>query len=96
MGKARRLSPSTYTPHDRAQLARIFDRLAANESSSTCYLVGSSDEHPIELPNEVYQVLRNVVEAKNDDLSVTISHRSQVLTTPQAADLLGVSRPLVL
>ncbi|MFL6055026.1 MAG: helix-turn-helix domain-containing protein [Actinoallomurus sp.] len=47
----------------------------------------------IELPAEVYRVLRHVIEALQQGLAVTVAPLTQTLTTQQAADLLGVSRP---
>lgn len=47
----------------------------------------------VEVPAEVHQVLRQVVEAMQHGLAVTIAPQTMVLTTQQAADLLGISRP---
>ncbi len=45
------------------------------------------------LPMEVYEVLVRVVEAMRAQRAVTIAPVEQKLTTQQAADLLGISRP---
>ena len=45
------------------------------------------------LPAEVFKVLRGVVAAMADGEAVTIASVHQRLTTQEAADLLGVSRP---
>jgi excisionase family DNA binding protein len=42
---------------------------------------------------EVYQVLLGVVAAMGEGKAITVAPREQRLTTQQAADLLGVSRP---
>ncbi|MHB1596485.1 MAG: helix-turn-helix domain-containing protein [Streptosporangiaceae bacterium] len=45
------------------------------------------------LPEEVYRVLVEVVEAMREGKVVTLVPRSQRLTTQEAADFLGISRP---
>lgn len=62
-------------------------------SHPSYYLAGASTDDRVELPEEVYRVLRQVVEAMQQGLAVTVAPRSLMLTTQQAADLLGVSRP---
>src|SRR6266511_2543238 len=47
----------------------------------------------IELPAEVFEVLRQVVLAMTEGQAVTVAPHHQTLTTQEAADLLGVSRP---
>lgn len=47
------------------------------------------------LPAAVYRVLVQVVEAMQSGKAVTVAPQSKLLTTQQAADLLGVSRPTV-
>jgi excisionase family DNA binding protein len=50
----------------------------------------------VELPAELYRVLRQAVEALWQGFAVTVAPLAQALTTQQAADLLGVSRPTVI
>jgi len=45
------------------------------------------------LPDEVYQVLKSVVDAMSQGLAITVAPHNTQLTTQEAADLLGVSRP---
>jgi excisionase family DNA binding protein len=45
------------------------------------------------LPEEVYRVLRSVVDAMSQGLAITIAPHNTQLTTQEAADLLGISRP---
>ncbi|MTV27834.1 helix-turn-helix domain-containing protein [Nitriliruptoraceae bacterium ZYF776] len=45
------------------------------------------------LPDEVYEVLRDVVEAMSRGQAITVAPHDQTLTTQAAADLLGISRP---
>lgn len=93
------LASSTHTESDVQQLGRVHDLLTADETTNPVprhYLVGGGADDPVELPEEVYQVLRRVVDAMQKGLSVTISPTSQTLTTQQAADLLGISRPTLI
>lgn len=55
-------------------------------------LVGPDGTH-LELPVEVYEVIRDVVVAMSQGLAITIAPQHTVLTTSEAAHLLGVSRP---
>lgn len=93
------LAPSTHSAGDEQQLGRVYDMLTAEEALNPQprhYLVGGGDHDPVELPQEVYEVLLHVVDAMRRGLSVTVSPTSQVLTTQQAADLLGISRPTLI
>jgi len=55
-------------------------------------LIGPSGEH-LALPPEVFDVLRNIVEAMAGGQAVTIAPVHQRLTTQEAAEVLGISRP---
>ena len=91
------LAHETYLPDGGAQIGRVHDFLTAHEASHARYfLVGSAPEDQVELPAEVYRVLRKVVDALRQGLAVTVAPVTQTLTTQQAADLLGVSRPTVI
>lgn len=60
----------------------------------TTTLSGPNGEHLV-LPPEVFEVLRDVLEAMAQGQAVTIAPVHQRLTTQEAADLLGISRPTV-
>jgi excisionase family DNA binding protein len=45
------------------------------------------------LPEEVYRILVKVVEALREGKVITVVPRTQRLTTQEAADFLGISRP---
>jgi excisionase family DNA binding protein len=60
--------------------------------ASQAQLVGP-DGARLTLPEEVYLVLRSVVDAMAQGLAITIAPHNTQLTTQEAADLLGVSRP---
>jgi len=51
------------------------------------------DGSEIEVPDELYEVLRDVVEALSHGLAITIAPHNTMLTTQEAADLLNISRP---
>ena len=95
---------ATYLPDesDKVQLAKVYDFLAAHEQAGRggitprYFLSGIVAGDRVELPRHAYEVLRQVVEAMQQGLPVTVAPRSHVLTTQQAADLLQVSRPTVI
>jgi excisionase family DNA binding protein len=96
------LRQETYLPDTRGQVAQIYDFLKAHEEAGRgrpeprYFLAGSAPADRIELPAEVYRVLRHVVEVLQQGLAVTVAPLTQTLTTQQAADLLGVSRPTLI
>ena len=51
------------------------------------------DGEQVPLPEEVYRVMVEVVEAMREGKVITLVPRTQRLTTQDAADFLGVSRP---
>lgn len=95
------LTRETYLPEAGEEIARVHDFLAAQEkaggevSAPRYFLAGADAGEQVELPHEAYRVLRQVIEAMRRNLAVTVVPQAQTLTTQQAADLLGVSRPTV-
>ena len=51
------------------------------------------DGEQVPLPEEIYQVLVDVVETMRQGKAITLVPHTQRLTTQEAADILGVSRP---
>ncbi|MFD3593195.1 helix-turn-helix domain-containing protein [Nocardia sp. NPDC058640] len=98
------LEEKTFIPVDNGDsLAPVLSFLAAHElrdSSSKANpsyaLVGVAEHDRIELPWEVHQALKQVVLAMLAGKAVTVAPHSMTLTSQQAADLLGVSRPTVI
>jgi excisionase family DNA binding protein len=96
------LAPDTYEASDDAAIARVHDFLEAHAAGgrerpvARYLLAGATAGDQVELPEEIYLVLRQAVEAMQRGLSVTISPQPRTLTTQQAADLLNVSRPTVI
>lgn len=66
--------------------------LATALQAPTAVLVGPGGTQT-KLPAQVHQVLKNVVGAMSQGLAVTVAPHNTQLTTQEAADLLGVSRP---
>jgi excisionase family DNA binding protein len=92
----------TYLPDDGDGVGRVYDFLAAHEQAGRgtpeprYFLAGAEPGDQVELPQEAYRVLRQVIEAMRHNLAATVVPQSLTLTTQQAADLLGVSRPTVI
>jgi len=91
----------TFIPEDPDQLATVVGFLASHErvrgkvALPSYALVGVGEHDRIELPRSVHQALTKVVAALHAGKAVTIAPQTMKLTTQQAADLLGVSRPTV-
>jgi excisionase family DNA binding protein len=84
----------TYLPGPEPELNALHDLLdKVTDSRPRYYLVGADPEDRTEIPASVYLVLQQVVEAMRLGQAVTIQPQSRILTTQQAADLLGISRP---
>ena len=91
----------TVIPENPAELASVVGFLASHErirgrAASPSYALVGVDEHDrIELPRSVHEALTKIVAAMHAGKAVTIAPQTMKLTTQQAADLLGVSRPTV-
>jgi excisionase family DNA binding protein len=96
------LEAQTYAPEpSREQVAEVRSFLAAHADrrgsvpAPRFLLAGDAEGEQIELPETVYRVLVQVVEALAAGKAVTVTQQEPQLTTQQVADLLGVSRPTV-
>lgn len=79
-----------FPPDDLGQLlavARFID-----DHTEPGLLVGLNGEQ-VPLPREVYRVVRHAVEVMRTGKAALVAPQSLLLTTQEAADLLGVSRP---
>lgn len=98
---AQGLRQHTYMPEEGADLASVHSFLDAHEHrrggtvEPRYLLVGAGEHDQVELPSEVHAALKQVVSALQAGRAVTIAPQTTKLTTQQAADLLGVSRPTV-
>lgn len=99
MTTAVKSAQETYLPEDVEDLAEVRDFLAAHEAagrdpiSPRYLLVGAEQGNQVEIPAEIHRVLVQVVAALSAGLAVTVAPQAMTLTTQQAADLLGISRP---
>jgi excisionase family DNA binding protein len=59
------------------------------------FLVEEGGER-VELPADLYRVVRQTAEALSRGLAVTVAPLATTLTTQQAADVLGISRPTLI
>jgi excisionase family DNA binding protein len=95
-----RLEQQTYLPEPAEQVASVLSFIKAQqgrggEVAQHYFLAGAGERGQVEIPKSVYEVLVQVLEAMAVGKAVTVVPQSQMLTTQQAADLLGVSRPTV-
>jgi len=95
------LAERTYLPSEAEELADVHSFLEAHERARGAavppryLLVGEGEGDQVELPESMYRLLVQVVEALSSGRAVTVAPHSTTLTTQQAADILGVSRPTV-
>lgn len=94
----------TYLPlaEDAEGLAQVHDFLAAHEAAGGAviapryFLAGATPGERVEVPEDVHHILRQVVDALASGLAVTVAPQSTTLTTQQAAELVGVTRPTLI
>ncbi|MHB8334916.1 MAG: helix-turn-helix domain-containing protein [Acidimicrobiales bacterium] len=95
------LREKTYLPQEDAagiESVAAFLRVLRSHDTRTRrqHLLLGADGAQVPLPDEVYRVLRQVVEALSHGLAVTVAPQTQVVTTQQAAEILGMSRPTLI
>lgn len=88
---------STYMPESE-DLAEIVDFVAVLDAKGIAVprpspALVDADGHRVEIPSPVYEALRQVVTAMASGQGVTIAPHNTMLTTQEAADFLGISRP---
>lgn len=89
----------TFFAPEAPQTGEIFDFMEAHAAKAGArpapqfFLSGSEPGDQVQLPHEIYEILVKAVEAMRKGMAVTITPSSMTLTTQQAADLLGVTRP---
>ena len=80
----------TYLPEEEVA-GRVAELVTALEASSGAALTINGET--IDLPPAVAEALLQVVDAMRRGLAVTVAPQDQRLTTQEAADMLGISRP---
>lgn len=85
--------PIAAPPEEAAQVAKLHDLLERRRSRRTPATLVGPDGEQLRLPRSVYQVLVQVVHEMAQGHAVAVMPYHAQLTTQQAADLLGVSRP---
>lgn len=97
MARAASVDARTYLPESDAE-AQILDFMTALERPGaqaplrTPALV-DADGRRTDIPASLVHVLRQVAESLSRGLGVTVAPRNAMMTTQEAADFLGVSRP---
>jgi excisionase family DNA binding protein len=79
-------------PDDLGDFARLAQGLANVQAPARARLVGP-DGSQIDIPEELYGVLLDVVNALSQGMAISIAPHNTMLTTQEAADLLNISRP---
>ncbi len=89
-------NPKTYlpTPESESETRKFTELLETLQTapSKRPALVGPHNEE-IELPKEAFEVLVQVYEAMRQGLAIHVAPLNAQLTTQEAADYLGISRP---
>lgn len=81
-------------PQERAARAIWeLDRALSSALDDTRYYLGDAKGHSMEISPSIFRVLAKAAREMAQGHSITILHYDHELTTQQAADLLGVSRP---
>lgn len=87
----------TYVPDDAqgaviADFVRVLNEAGLAPAGSRPALVAADGER-FELPDSMFDVLRQVADALSSGMGVTVAPLNAMLTTQEAADYVGISRP---
>lgn len=88
-------------PADAGELAKVLSFIEAHEArhgaspEPVFYLSGSGEHDRVELTEQLHEILKRVVHALSHGQSISILTRDQEISTQQAAEILGLSRPTV-
>lgn len=95
------LEQETYLPEPGDNAARVLSfikahqRLRGETPTPQYFLSGEGEDDQVQMPEAFHRVLLQVLEAMVAGKAVTVAPQNKLLTTQQAADLLGISRPTV-
>lgn len=88
-------------PIDAEGLAKVLSFIEEHEErhgtspEPTFFLSGAGEHDRVELTEQLHAIVKQVVQALSDGQSISILTRDQEITTQQAAEILGLSRPTV-
>lgn len=87
-------------PADADDLAKVLSFIDAHEArhgalEPSFFLSGASEHDRVELTEQLHEILKRVVSALSHGQSISILTRDQEVSTQQAAEILGLSRPTV-
>jgi excisionase family DNA binding protein len=88
-------------PEQAESFATVLSFMEAHEAkrgaapAAGFFLSGAGEHDRVELNEQLYDVLKQAVEALNRGQSVSLSARDREITTQQAGEILGISRPTV-
>lgn len=91
----------TPTPNDADELAKVRSFIDAHDArhdtspEPAFFLSGASEHDRVELTEQLHEILKRVVHALSHGQSISILTRDQEISTQQAAEILGLSRPTV-
>jgi excisionase family DNA binding protein len=86
---------------DAEELAKVLSFIEAHEARHgtspvpTFFLSGAGEQDRVELTEQLHAILKQVVQALSHGQSISILTRDQEISTQQAAEILGLSRPTV-
>lgn len=89
----RALDHQPFSDNEKRAIKKLDEHLAGATTASL--LIGSAEE-AIELPEIVFQLLRQIVHQMGEGKMVAIENIEEILTTQEAADMLRVSRPYLI
>lgn len=88
-------------PTDADELAKVLSFIEAHEArygtspEPAVFLSGAGEHDRVELTEQLHAILKQVVQALSHGQSISILIRDQEISTQQAAEILGLSRPTV-
>lgn len=88
----RSFAPPTHHEAEIAELAHFLKTSRDNQELHRSYLQAPSGDRQ-EIPSEIFELLTYIVDALSEGKGVTVMPTHAQLTTQQAADHLGMSRP---